>query len=471
MANFSNLIESSRFALARDGQRRLQPVVIIGALLFTALVAYVGTSSQLVLLMAGLIGLGGMLILQRWPPLGLVILVFGGMVIPYVGPAGLNASLALAAGLLILWIADMVIVKRQIKLVSSRTLWPLLALVMVACISFISGQFSWFSFARNAPLDAQLGGLSIYVLSAAAFLLVAHQIRDIRWLQAMVWVFLFFGTLFFIARAFPPAGVVIGQIIQPGAIGGVFYAWFPALAFGQAVFNRDLHPFWRVVLLGMVALCVYVGFFKYFDWKSGWMPTMAAIGVITYFRTKRAGLFVLLLAAIAVIPLIPEWMASDDYSISTRWDAWIIMAQIIKVNPILGLGIGNYYWYTPLFAIRGWTVTFNSHNNFIDIVAQIGLLGLACFLWFFWEAGRLGWQLRDRVPDGFARAYVYCAISGLVATLVAAMLGDWLLSFVYNVGLAGYRTGVVAWLFLGGLVAIQNIYKIDLQPIRAVKSE
>ncbi len=45
------------------------------------------------------------------------------------------------------------------------------------------------------------------------------------------------------------------------------------------------------------------------------------------------------------------------------------------------------------------TGEFNSHNNYVDIVAQIGLLGLAAFLWFFWEAGKLGWHLRSIVTE------------------------------------------------------------------------
>jgi O-antigen ligase len=149
---------------------------------------------------------------------------------------------------------------------------------------------------------------------------------------------------------------------------------------------------------------------------------------------------------------------SDSYSISTRFDAWFIMAEIIKVNPVLGLGFGNYYWYTPLFRIRGWEVQFNSHNNYVDLVAQTGLVGLACFLWFFWESGQLAWRLRNRVPEGFAQAYVYAAMGGLVGTLIAAMLGDWVLPFVYNVGLSGFRTGALAWFFLGGLVVLEKLY-------------
>src|SRR5205823_6261109 len=97
----------------------------------------------------------------------------------------------------------------------------------------------------------------------------------------------------------------------------------------------------------------------------------------------------------------------------------------------------NYYWYTPLFPIMGYAVRFNSHNNYVDIVAQTGLVGLACLAWLAWAVGRVGWQLRTRVPEGFAQAYVYGALGGLAGTLVAGTLGDWVLPLVYNIGLTG----------------------------------
>jgi O-antigen ligase len=149
----------------------------------------------------------------------------------------------------------------------------------------------------------------------------------------------------------------------------------------------------------------------------------------------------------------------DEYSISTRFDAWIIMGQIIKINPILGLGFANYYWYTPLFPIRGYAVSFNSHNNYVDILAQTGLVGLFCVLWIFWEVGWLGWRLREHVPSGFARAYVYGALGGLAGMVVAGMLGDWVLPFFYNVGLNGFRSSMIGWLFLGGLVSLEQMVR------------
>jgi O-antigen ligase len=152
-------------------------------------------------------------------------------------------------------------------------------------------------------------------------------------------------------------------------------------------------------------------------------------------------------------------VGTDEYSISTRVDAWLIMAQIIRISPVWGLGFANYYWYTPLFPIRGYAVSFNSHNNYVDIVAQTGFVGLVCLLLFYWQVGWLGWRLREQAPAGFAQAYVYGALGGLAGMVVVGMFGDWVLPFFYNIGLNGFRASMLGWLFLGGLVSIEQMVK------------
>jgi hypothetical protein len=91
------------------------------------------------------------------------------------------------------------------------------------------------------------------------------------------------------------------------------------------------------------------------------------------------------------------------------------------------------------------------------ISSRTGPVGLACYSWFVIAVGRTAWKLRNRVPAGFAHAYVYGALAGLIGLLVSGALGDWVVPFVYNIGFAGFRAGILGWLFLGGLLAIENM--------------
>jgi hypothetical protein len=437
-------------------QLRLRPLLVVGELLLIAALAFMASQRQLTLVLFLPLGVGLVLTFLRWPPLGLVVASVAGMVVPFLGPSGLNVTMILVALLLGLWLLDLMVAQSQIRLAPSRTLWPLLSFLVLAFISFGVGQLNWLPFALHAPLGAQLGGLSIIVLSAGTFLLVANRVRDLGWLSRITWVFLALGALSVVFRSvLPELGLSTGALFQ--SVGPVFYVWLVAMAFSQAAFNRDLHSGWRLALGGLVLVTLYILFILKFDDKSGWLSSFVCIAAIISARSWRAGLALVPVAILAALYLWTGLVATDEYSISTRFDAWLIMAQIIKISPLSGLGFANYYWYTPLFPIRGYAVSFNSHNNYLDIVAQTGLLGLVCFLWLLWEVGRLGWRLRKHAPAGFAQAYVYGALGGLAGMVVAGMLGDWVLPFFYNVGLNGFRSSMLGWLFLGGLMSLEQM--------------
>ncbi len=437
-------------------QLRLRPVLVVGELLLIAALAFVASQRELTLALVLPLAIGLVLTFLRWPSLGLIVASLAGLFVPFLGPSGLNITMILVALLLGLWLLDMIVRQREIQLAPSRTVWPLLFFLLMAFISFGVGQLPWLSFALHAPLGAQLGGLSIIVLSAGTFLLAANRVRDLGWLSRITWVFLVIAALYVVVRSvLPEFGLSTRELFQPA--GTVFYVWLVAMAFSQAAFNRDLHSGWRLALAGLVVVTLYVLFILKFADKSGWLSCFVCIAAIIAARSWRAGLALVPIVILSALFLWTGLVSTDEYSISTRFDAWLIMAQIIKISPLVGLGFANYYWYTPLFPIRGYAVSFNSHNNYIDILAQTGLLGLVCFLWFLWEVGRLGWRLRGQAPTGFAQAYVYGTLGGLAGMAVAAMLGDWVLPFFYNLGLNGFRSSMLGWLFLGGLVSLEQM--------------
>ncbi|MGE5222656.1 MAG: O-antigen ligase family protein [Omnitrophica WOR_2 bacterium] len=365
-----------------------------------------------------------------------------------------------------LWFFDMIARQRTIHFYHSSTLTPLVAFVVTVLVAFGFGQLPWFDFYAHAPIRAQVGEIGIFLVSFGAFLWIGNTIKDLATLKAVV-------ILFFIAAVPVILGqysVSINQITShfvhfAVANGSMFWTWVVALSFSQLMINRTMRPLWRILLAGILALALFFVIFKDLGWTSGWLPPLVSMVVILWFGFPKfrkpmllAGILVVILLSNKIYSVI--MVGDNQYSLSTRLAAWQIIAQIIKVDPVFGLGPANYYWFTPLFSILGYRVVFNSHNNYVDLIAQVGIVGTACFLWFSWAILRVVWRLKATVKDDFSRAYVYGVLGGWIATLIAAMFGDWLLPFVYNIGYRGMRASLFCWIFLGGLLFLERLHSM-----------
>ena len=440
--------------------RRLRPWAVVAGVLAVALaLPQVVAADKLMLATMGLGGLGAVLVFLRRPPLGLIVLLLVALTLPSPPlPGGLNVPVLLLALLVVLWLVDMIVLRKEMRFVHSRPLRPLLTFTVIVLLSFVIGQLPWFSQAQHAPMSAQIGGLLIFVLSTGAFLLAAHQFHDLRWLRWFTWLFVCVGYIHVMGWFVPGIGGITAKIIRFGVIdNAIYWTWLVALAFSQAWLNRDLPWFWRLVFAFITVTTLYVGFVLNRDWKSGYLPAIAAVATIVAARSWRVGLVMALIGVAPALYLITDAVGSDQYSYSTRVDALVIVLHMSTVSPLLGFGPANYYWYTPIYRIRGWAVKFNSHNQYADIVAQVGVIGLLCFIWFAVEMGVLAWRLRLEAAPGFNQAYVYGVIGGLVGTLVAGVLVDWIIPFVYNLGMYGFRGSMLGWIFLGGLLSVEFV--------------
>jgi hypothetical protein len=401
------------------------------------------------------VGIIGALAAFNHPMLGLGVLLLACLVSPVdVGPA--PAAALIVAGLTLVFALKTILSQQKLEI--SRPMLPLVAFVLVASLSFVSGQFPWFPTAP-APLRAQVGGLGIFWLSALTFFLVALQVRDPLSLRRYTWVFLGVGGFLLAAYLIPGGRPVI--TLLGGSMGSLFWVWYIALAFGQAILNPFLQLWARCLLIMIASFALGFRIFVATDSASGWVPCLVAVMVLLMIGAPKLALALGLLAAVAVIPfletIVTKVWEAEQYSLITRWEALKTLWQVIKSNPILGLGPSNYYFYTELFPLMGWYVKFNSHNNYLDLLAQTGIAGLLCFLWFISEVAMSGFRLLKRLKDGFERAFAFAAVAGIAGTLVAGALGDWFLPFVYNVGYSGLQVSLLGWFFMGGLVAIEQM--------------
>jgi hypothetical protein len=446
----------------QDSQALPRLVIVLGVLLLSGLVGLRPSENYIVLV----VGAMGGLALLRWPRLGLIGLLVGSLVVPFSLGTGtqtpLNITVILIPVLLGLWFADMTR-RHEFRLVSSRTVWPALALAASATVSLIAGGLPWNPFATTAPLLTQLGGWAIFAFSIATFLLVANQVTAERWLKILTVLFLATGSAYMAGRLGMPVLSEISRMMNGlGSDGSMFWLWLVALATGQLLFNRNLNRVTQLALALLITVTLGISWFLNRTWTSGYLPEIVAVGTILWLRSWRLGLLVAVAGALFVFIGTPHLLDSltnlKDYSIVTRDVArQILLEDVFPLSPVLGLGPANYYWYTPLYPILGWFVSFNSHNNYVDILMQLGIVGFACFVWFIAEAGRLGWRLRNSFTGDFGQGYVCACLGGLAGILVSSWLADWFLPFVYNIGLRGFRASILAWLFLGGLVSLEQI--------------
>ena len=442
----------------------LRLIIISGVLSLSAALPYRLSARMLRMVPLAIPAIIGGIILYQIPGLAMLAAV-ASLAIPIDGPSGVNATMGLVSVMFGLWVLKMMINDRRITFVSAPPMLPLFTLLAIATLGFGAGQLPWYLFGQPAPMGAQLGGLAMFFLSAAAFITVGNQVKDVRWLEWMCWILLALSALNAAGYIIPSLRGTVDSILPLGTQGSLFWVWGATISFSQAAFNNKMNIVWRIVLGALAVALMFIGVFILRAWNSGWMPPLAAVGGILLAARPKWGLAAMAIGSMGVLARLSSLIAAimigdNEYSLSTRIDAWLIVWRISRINPLLGLGPANYYRYTPLFPIRGYAVEFNSHSQFIDLIAQTGILGLIAFIWFFIAVGIMAWRLRNRVPEGFAQAYVYGCFGGVVGTFISAAFGDWVIPFFYNIGMTGFRASVLSWLFLGGLLVYEKLYPV-----------
>jgi O-antigen ligase len=148
----------------------------------------------------------------------------------------------------------------------------------------------------------------------------------------------------------------------------------------------------------------------------------------------------------------------DDGSLE-RLEIWSQNWSVVREHWLLGTGPAGYaIYYMTYFP----TDARSTHNNYLDIVAQFGVVGMATWLWLALASVWEGWRLVRRAPPGFLRSLAIIATGGWIGAMGSMVFGDWVLPFAYNQGIAGFKYTVYSWLFLGALISIRHL--LDAPP-------
>ncbi len=433
--------------------------IITGLILVNAFVAFVAGSGLLMRPKLMLLGLGVLLASVAIHRLeyGILGLFLTAAVVPLSLPTGtasrVPASMIIAALLIVIWLARMV-VSKDFGLKPCETNLPLLGFVAASTFSLI-----WSNAFR--PLDViawptfplvQLGGLAIIVLSAGSFLFVANVLRDFKWIERLWLLFIIMGAVAIILN-------LVRIMVIPLNIRGLFPMWVVSLAYGQVLFNHHLSRWQRLLLAILVAAWVYKIFFLGVTWISGWLPTIVAILALSFLKSKRL-LLVLLLFLLAHGTLDYDFYYQRVWAYSLHEDAgrlalWQRNWEVTREHLLFGTGPAGYAVYYMTYFPKE---SMSSHSNYVDVLSQTGIIGSFFFLWFLASLLRIGLTTQRRLEEGnFVSGLGKSLVCGFLGVVVAMGLGDWFLPFVYNQGLAGFDHAIYSWMMLGVMVTLDDI--------------
>lgn len=361
--------------------------------------------------------------------------------------------------------------RRDLTIARSKSNLPLLLFLVAGLLSFGIGLATWDPMVPrgNNFFLVQLAQWAIYAFSAGAFWLSANLIKDVSWLEKLTNTVLVLGGVIAILYALPLSRNLINGVATEAIIRSPFWVLLCGLVGGQLLFNDRLDTKWQVFLTSVLITIFMYAFIFQRESVSNWVGVGLVSAVLFWLRLPKFRWIILLVIIVLVLSgilmeLVFQFAGGQEEWQMSGGSRLVLIERVISSamrNPITGLGPAAYRAYgamEPLVYQNAvwYKPEINSHNNFIDIFANFGIIGLALLGWFLVELGRISSRLMKQYPSGFQLAYVNGMIAIGVGSLGLMLLADWIIPFVYNIGFPGFQASILIWLFLGGLVAIEN---------------
>ena len=102
-----------------------------------------------------------------------------------------------------------------------------------------------------------------------------------------------------------------------------------------------------------------------------------------------------------------------------RIGLWKAALKMVKEKPILGQGIGFYYWGVSVY--YGYPRQSNAHSYYLQVWAELGTLGLAVFAWVLVIILRSGIKLLLQVKERYWKFLILGLTSGILAFLLTCL--------------------------------------------------
>lgn len=149
-------------------------------------------------------------------------------------------------------------------------------------------------------------------------------------------------------------------------------------------------------------------------------PSMLWRGILAGVMFLLIAFGVILIGGESSFTRLSETKDSNDPT-SNRTTIWRVSLDVIKAHPIVGAGLGAYgVAYTPFDPQNGTARPEQAHNDYLQLAADAGIVGVVLGGIFVFLLFRLGFA-RRQTDDIFRRGVATGALAGCFAVLVHSL--------------------------------------------------
>jgi O-antigen ligase len=222
-------------------------------------------------------------------------------------------------------------------------------------------------------------------------------------------------SVFFISSAF---------IVEGGWKGKWYRFVLPIISFAAVIFT-----FARSIWLSFAGVIPFLGFIS--GKKRDWWGAVALIALF--------GISMIL------VPTIRSRAVSifDLKANETRINLWETSLKISHDFRIVGIGEDNFDYYFERYKVPGYyDTTAHPHNDYLNVLINAGVPGLAFFLWIWIACIRSGITTWRKSGDAVAKSAALGGTLSLFGLMIGALFQDYYGSFINCLG----------WWFVVGLI-------------------
>lgn len=402
-------------------------------------------------IMLGFAALIGVLIIYKIPEFGVVAVLFLTPFLP---------TMVLIGCMMVLLVSFLIKFLRGKRVIHFE--WLDLTVLLFAIVFFLAGVFS------ASPMDSLFPAL-VFICFMCGYYLVVNLIRSTEWiircyyavLSAAIIVALygiyqnFFGgvsTTWQDTTMFADiSGRVVSTFENPNVLAEYLIMILPVAAAGFLTAKNISQKLLFLFMGGILGTCLI------FTWSRGaWLGFLLGMMLFLLMYSKKT--LVLGLLGVFGIPFLPFILPDSiinrftsignlgDTSTSYRVHIWQGTFNMLEDHFLGGIGIGvNVFSKVyPRYALAAIEKAPHSHNLYLQILVETGIIGLFLFLVFLFAFVRHNFTFYAKPQPLKPRLFCAALFCGILSVLAQGMT-DYIW---YN-----YRVYLIFWLLIGLTVA------------------